>query len=153
MLSHLKDIREGTFPIRRLTDSEDSEEMMWTYRGPNTHTFKERTSFIDEITKAVGKGSQVHLVPLARNFAAVDSILYYDPNDPKAVLTCIQITMKESHPVDVKGLKRIQGWLKHQEKCRYFVFLNLFFCCLFVLLLLLFCTFKSCLLKVNRLDF
>jgi hypothetical protein len=108
ILSHLKDIRERTFPIRRLTDS---EEMMWTYRGPNTHTFKERTSFIDEITKAVGKGSPVHLVPLARNFAAVDSILY-DPNDPKVVLTCIQITMKESHPIDVKGLKRIQGWLK-----------------------------------------
>jgi hypothetical protein len=85
--------------------------MMWTYRGPNTHTFKEWTSFIDEITKAVGKGSPVHLVPSARNFAAVDSILY-DPNDPKAVLTCIQITMKESHPINAKGLKCIQGSLK-----------------------------------------
>ena len=41
----------------------------------------------------------------------------------------------------------------HQEKCRYFVFLNLSFSCLFVLLLLLFCTFTSCLLKVNGLDF
>jgi hypothetical protein len=111
ILSHLKNIRERTFPIRRLTDSEDSEEMTWTYRGPNTHTFKEWTSFIDEITKAVGKRSPVHLVPSIPNFAAVDSILY-DPNDPKAVLTCIQITMKESHPINVNGLKRIQGWLK-----------------------------------------
>jgi hypothetical protein len=34
-----------------------------------------------------------------------------------------------------------------------FIRKSLSFCCLFVLLLLLFCTFMSCLLKVNRLDF
>ena len=36
-----------------------------------------------------------------------------------------------------------QLYAHHQEKCRYFVFLNLSFLCLFVLLLLLFCTFPS----------
>ena len=41
----------------------------------------------------------------------------------------------------------------HQEKCHYFVFLNLSFCCLFVLLLLLSVLYASCLLKVNRPDF
>jgi len=50
----------------------------------------------------------LHLVVLVRNFLAVDSTLY-DPNDPNAVLTCIQITRNEEHPISVR---HIQGRLK-----------------------------------------
>jgi hypothetical protein len=107
VLNHLRGIsEERQFPIRRLTDS---EEMTW-YRGPVRHTDLEALSFFDEIAEAVRCGSPLHLVPLARNFPAVDSILY-DPNDPDAVLTCIQITMNEAHPIAVSGLLRIQSWL------------------------------------------
>jgi|SRR5712671_885418 len=52
----------------------------------------------------------LHLIPLAPNFPAVDSILY-DPNDKSAVLTCIQITINNDHPIVVSGLKDIQSWL------------------------------------------
>ena len=44
------------------------------------------------------------MIPLARDFLAVDSILY-DPNDPNAVPTCIQITMNTNHPIAVSGLR------------------------------------------------
>ena len=91
-----------TFPIRRLTDS-NSNEMTWTYRGPT-----KRGTFFKEITKAVQDRKSLHLVPSARNFPAVDSILY----DPNAVLTCIQITMNKDHAMVVSGLQLIQSWLK-----------------------------------------
>ena len=48
------------------------------------------------------------MVPLDPNFPAVDSILY----DPGEVLTGIQVTIRNEHPVAVSGLKRVQGWLK-----------------------------------------
>jgi hypothetical protein len=105
VLNHLRGIRtEYTFPIRGLTDS---NERRWTYRGHESITFEESTAF-DIITKAVQCRTPLHLVPLACNFAAVDSIVY----DPNEGLTCIQITASSDHPITVPGLQRIQKWLK-----------------------------------------
>ena len=50
----------------------------------------------------------LHLVTLAGNFVAGDSVIY----DPKEGLTCIQITINKEHPILVLGLERIQSWLK-----------------------------------------
>jgi hypothetical protein len=98
-----------TFRIRGLTA--DSNQTTWTYRGDTIqHTDLEESSFFDEISAASRDRKPLHLVPLARNFPAVDSILY-DPNDPDAVLTCIQITMNEGHPIAVLDLQCIQSWL------------------------------------------
>ncbi|KAI0283967.1 hypothetical protein BGY98DRAFT_949780 [Russula aff. rugulosa BPL654] len=57
-----------------------------------------KSTIFSEITKAVRNKERLHIIPLARNFPAVDSILY-DPNDPNAVLTCIQITLNKDHPI------------------------------------------------------
>ena len=46
----------------------------------------------------------MHLIPLAPNFEAVNSIIY----DPNEVLTCIQITLNMKHSIATKDLKRIQ---------------------------------------------
>jgi hypothetical protein len=105
VLNCLRGIRtEYTFPIRGLTDS---NERRWTYRGPESITFEESTAF-DIITKAVQCRTPLHLVPLARNFAAVDSIVY----DPNEGLTCIKITLDSDNPIAVSGLQRIQRWLR-----------------------------------------
>jgi hypothetical protein len=111
VLSHLCGIdKKVEFQIRGLTDS---NQTMWNYRGriPNT-TFQD-SAFFSEITKAVQNQEPLHLVPLSRNFPAVDSILY-DPNDRKAVFTCIQITTSKDHPIAVSGLRRLQSFLKRQ---------------------------------------
>ena len=113
VLNHLGDIAsipaKSTFNIRGLTDSNLTK---WTCHGAIRRiTFDESTVF-NELTEAVRNRKPVHLVPSARNFAAVDSILY-DPDDPDAVLTCIQITMNVNHPIAVSGLQLIQRWLKH----------------------------------------
>jgi hypothetical protein len=123
VLNHLGDITsipaESTFVIRGLTDSiltkwtgwTGFNRTKWTCRGAIRHiTFDESTIF-NELTEAVRNRMPVRLVPSARNFVAVDSILY-DPDDPNAVLTCIQITMNMKHPIAVSGLKLIQRWLK-----------------------------------------
>ncbi len=68
----------------------------------------QETTVIDKIKNAVETNEALHMVPLALNFPAVDSIVYH-PND---VLTCIQITIRSEHPIAVSGLRRIQGWLK-----------------------------------------
>jgi hypothetical protein len=112
VLNHLGDIAsipaKSTFEIRGLSDSNLTK---WTCHGAIRRiTFDESTVF-NELTEAVRNRKPVHLVPSARNFAAVDSILY-DPDDPDAVLTCIQITMNEKHPIAVSGLQLIQRWLK-----------------------------------------
>jgi hypothetical protein len=105
VLNCLRGIRtEYTFPIRGLTDS---KERRWTYRGHESITFEELTAF-DIITKAVQCRTPLHLVPLARNFAAVDSIVY----DPNKGLTCIKITLDSDNPIAVSGLQRIQRWLR-----------------------------------------
>jgi hypothetical protein len=106
VLNHLRDIRtECTFSIRGLTDS---NQMPWTYRGPECITFEESTAF-HKISEAVKYRKPLHLIPLARNFAAVDSIVF-DPNEEG--LTCIQTTINRKHPISVKGLQRIQACLK-----------------------------------------
>ncbi|KAI0277011.1 hypothetical protein BGY98DRAFT_982636 [Russula aff. rugulosa BPL654] len=119
VLNHLGDIAsipaKSTFDIRGLTDSNLTK---WTCHGAIRRiTFDESTIF-NELTEAVRNRTPVHLVPSARNFAAVDSILY-DPDDPNAVLTCIQITMNMKqnmkHPIAVSGLKLIQRWLKRES--------------------------------------
>jgi hypothetical protein len=79
--------------------------------GPIRRFTFEESTVIEQITNAVQKKKPRHFVPLARTFPAVDSILY-DPNDPNAVLTCIQITRNENHPIVVKALKQIQHWLR-----------------------------------------
>ena len=106
VLSHLCGIEDShRFLIRGLTDS---RRMTWTYSGPIPHiTFHESTIF-SEITKAVGNKNRLHMIPLARNFPAVDSIIY----DPNTVLTCIQITLNKVHPISVSGLRAIQSWLR-----------------------------------------
>jgi len=117
VLNHLGDIAsipaKSTFDIRGLTDSNLTK---WTCHGAIRRiTFDESTIF-NELTEAVRNRMPVHLVPSARNFAVVDSILY-DPDDPDAVLTCIQITMNMNmkHPIAVSGLKLIQRWLKRES--------------------------------------
>ena len=82
----------------------------------------------------------------------------------QATYDSVHSTLAECYPDDpflsfwqmkqcIKQLSGVVPIFHHQEKCCYFIFLNLSFLCLFVLLLLLFCTFSSCLLKVNGLDF
>ena len=86
-LNHLRDIRtECTFSIRGL--AVDSNQMPWTYCGPECVTFEESTAF-QKISEAVQYRKSLHLIPLACNFVAVDSIIY-DPNEEG--LTCIQTT-------------------------------------------------------------
>jgi len=68
----------------------------------------QETTVIDKIKDAVEAGEPLHLVPLAPNFPAVDSIVYY----PNEVLTCIQITIRSEHPIAVSGLRHIQRRLK-----------------------------------------
>jgi len=101
---------ERKFPIRGLAAS---EKRTWTYRGRITrYTFLEDLDFVEEIKRAVQNKTPLHLVPSARNFPAVDSILY----DPNEGLTCIQITIGEEHPIRVSGLQRIQGWLERNAR-------------------------------------
>jgi hypothetical protein len=109
VLNHLCGISEECkFPIRRLTDS---KQTTWTYRGPIERFNFQESTFLDRITEAVQHRRPVHLVPSVCNFPAVDSILY-DPDDPDAVLTCIQITINKDHPIAVSGFQLIQSWLK-----------------------------------------
>jgi len=80
----------------------------WECPGPiRRYTFQREEDFILEITETIKKNKSLHLVPLASNFEAVDSILY-SPND---VLTCIQTTVSGNHPISVGGLQRLQNWL------------------------------------------
>ena len=109
VLNFLDGIRvERQFSVRRLTDS---NQMTWAYRGPIQRLTFEESTVMEQITKAVQKKEPLHLVPLVRDFSVIDSILY-DPNDPNAVFTCIQITRNEKDPIVVKDLKQIQSWLK-----------------------------------------
>jgi hypothetical protein len=97
---------EKVFPIRPLANS---YQTTWTYRGPIDRVDFRKSAVRSQIKEAIEQRHAQHLVPLARNFATVDSIIY-DPNDP--VLTCIQITMNACHPIVVSGLKDIQSWLE-----------------------------------------
>jgi len=100
-------VPDARFEIRGLTDSDQT----WNYRGSIRHiTFQESTVF-REISEAVQDLKPRHLVPVARNFPAMDSILY-DPDDPDAAITCIQITMNMDHAIVVKGLELLQSWFK-----------------------------------------
>ena len=105
----------GRFSIRRLADSTDSNQLTWTYRGRVRRIDFRESTVLAEITKAVEERRPLHLVPTAPNFPAVDSILY-NPRDPDAVLTCIQITMNLNHPIIVKGLETIQKWFKKEAR-------------------------------------
>jgi hypothetical protein len=97
-----------TFKIRALTNSYP-HETQWTYPGPAKHVNFDLSTASSKIAEAISLKLAHHLVPLARDFAAVDSIIY-DPND--AVLTCIQITTNTRHPIVVSGLRNIQRQLK-----------------------------------------
>jgi len=88
----------------------NSKQMTWTFRGPVRPINFRKSVFSKVIAEAVKNKTSVHLIPSERNFAAVDSILY-DPGDPDAVLTCIQVTTSDNHPIAVKGLQAIQELL------------------------------------------
>jgi hypothetical protein len=93
--------------MRRLDDPEASN-LTWTYHGPIPRLiFKSDQAAIDKLNNAVQAIEPLHLVPSARNFPAVDSMIY----DPGEVFTCIQVTVNANHGINVDGLKRIQGWL------------------------------------------
>jgi len=101
------DARGCYLPIHGLT-SPGVFPFRWT-RSVGRSNFLRGSDFIDEITTAIRDGvSSLHLVPSARNFTAVDSILYAR-ND---VLTFIQATVTEKHPIRVTGLETLQSWLK-----------------------------------------
>jgi hypothetical protein len=100
-LKHLDDIgRHRRLTIRRLSDS---GQIPWTYHGPIPRFVFEETTVISKIASAVAANESVHLVPSATNFPAVDSIIYY-PND---VLTCIQTTINDDHPIAVSGVFKV----------------------------------------------
>ena len=109
VLNHLRVIDDPLeFSIRGLTNS---HEMKWTYYGRTRHVTLQESTFSTELTKAVRNQERLHLVPLARNFSSIDSILF-DPKDPKAVFTCIQITRSMGHSIAISGLRLIESWLK-----------------------------------------
>ena len=111
VLSHLSGLcNKCTFSIRGLAKS---DQLTWACRPIRRITFEESTVF-NEIAEAVQRREPVHLVPLVRNFPAVDSIVF-DPDDQKAVLTCIHITMNMDHPIVVPGLQLIQRWFKRKS--------------------------------------
>jgi hypothetical protein len=80
VLSHLCGIDSGhNFPMRQLTDSKN-------YTGPVRHFNFHESTISSEITEAVRNKERLLMTPLARNFPAVDFILY-DPKDRSSVLT------------------------------------------------------------------
>jgi hypothetical protein len=93
------------FSMRSLASSAVST---WTYPGLAKRATFESRSFTPLLTSAVEAAEARHLVPSDPNFPAVYSILY----KPAEGLVCIQVTIKDIHPVAVSGLKRIQAWLK-----------------------------------------
>jgi hypothetical protein len=113
VLNHLNGIKaERTFKIRQLTNPDPNSKLEWTYRGPiRRFSFDNQPAAIHEITNVIQSEQSLHLVPSDPRFPAADSILY-DPRDPNAVLTCIQITKNKRHPIAVSGLRDIQAWFK-----------------------------------------
>ena len=95
------------FSIRGLTAS----DQRWNYRGSIQRIDFDESTVFTKIREAVQDGKPRHLVPLVRNFPTMDSVLY-NPDDPDAVVTCIQITMNMDHAISVKGLQLLQGWFK-----------------------------------------
>jgi hypothetical protein len=85
-------------------------EIEWKCDGPIPRSsFWRGADFVKDITDAIDKEKySLHLVPSATNFKAVDSILYARHE----VLTCIQVTVAEHHPIAVSGLELLQSWLK-----------------------------------------
>lgn len=109
VLNHFCHIRtECKFSIRRLTGFRNPE---WTYRGPIRNFTFEKETVNNAITEAVQNKEPLHLIPSVSNFAAADSILY-DPNDPNAVVTCIQVARNNNHPISLSGLQDIQRWFE-----------------------------------------
>jgi hypothetical protein len=94
----------GDFQIRQLVPGPPGPVTPWYLGRTRRYKFLEEEDLIREIK--ANDNELLHLVPSASNFKAVDSILY-NPND---VLTCIQVTVSSKHPIDAKGLKKIQHW-------------------------------------------
>ena len=106
VLKHFDSLKEPhIFELRALVDSSTAQ---WTYPGPASRVTFQSQSFTTSLQSAIDAQNPLHLVPLDPNFPAVDSILY----DPGKVLTGIQVTVRNEHPIAVSGLKRLQGWLK-----------------------------------------
>ena len=104
-----------TFTIRALTES--NQKQAWNYRGSIQYITFDEFTVCKELDKAVRDLKPRHLVPRARNFATMDSILY-DPDDPDAVITWIQITTNMDHNVRVNGLQLLQRWFKPNSPLR-----------------------------------
>ena len=104
---HYIDTRGCDFEIRGLTSLEMES---WECPGPIPRfNFLQESDFVDALTKAIQEEKDsLHLVPSARNFTAVDSILYTRNN----VLTFIQCTVAEEHLIRLKGLASLRSWLK-----------------------------------------
>jgi hypothetical protein len=101
---------ESSVSIRGLVDS---KKMPWSYNGPTRRITFDKSTFVPELTKAVQKREKLLLVPFVPNFPAVDSILY-DPNDRDAVVTCIQVTVSDTHDILTSGLGKFQNWLQYK---------------------------------------
>ena len=109
VFNYLDSISTGyRFTIRGLADSDQTS---WTYHGSIRYITFQESTVTTEISKAFQDRKPRHLVPLAHNFPTMDSI-FYDPNDPVAVITCIQITINMDHAIAVKGLQLLQKWFK-----------------------------------------
>ncbi len=93
------------FPMRSLASSAVST---WTYPGPAKRVTFESRSFTPSLASAVEAKQPRHSVPSDPNFPAVGLILYNQAEG----LVCIQVTIKNNHPVAVSGLRCIQAWLK-----------------------------------------
>ena len=108
VLNHI-DVCGCNFGIRRLSP-QGPGTVPWTCGGPIPRfTFLQGEDFVHGLTKAIEDGKDsLHLVPSVPNFKAVDSILYTRGD----VLTLIQCTISEEHPIRVAGLTTLRNWLE-----------------------------------------
>jgi hypothetical protein len=105
VLKYLDKLKKPTpFKIRSLANGTITT---WNYPGRAPRNTFEPHSFTPSLTEAFRNGCSTHFVPLDSTFPSVDSVLF----DPKEGLTGIQVTIQDTHPVAVKGLGRLLGWL------------------------------------------
>jgi hypothetical protein len=106
VLKHFDSLKDlHIFELRSLVNSSIAQ---WKYPGPALCVTFQSQSLTTSLRSAIDAQDPLHLVPLDPNFLAVDYILY----DPGEVLTGIQVTIRDEHPVAILGLKHLQGWLK-----------------------------------------
>jgi len=87
----------------------NSNQTTWTYHGPIRRFVFQDSTVVNRIKTAVENNEPLDLVPAAPDFPAIGSIVYH----PEDVLTCVQITIRNEHPIAISGLRCIQRWLKY----------------------------------------